>query len=327
MPEAYAMSIDEIVIGERRRQEYGDIEGLKESIEKYGLLHPIVIDENNHLVAGGRRLEAFRRLGWTSIPVRNIGDLTEMETREVELEENLRRKDLTQLERDKVMLRLVETAREIAVEEAETCTESVQVSAPTPLFDGLGESQSEETTQTEKTRTNVAQVYRGSRGPAQTPGSLRDVSERTGIPVQTIRDAEQHVAAKERYPEIRNFPRPDAIAAAKNLDKLPEPQREEAREALRHHDPDTVTALTNRPPLPKGKTPQQIAAEDPGAAWLKGLHDLYQRLNSTRDQGGLEALAARWNKQQRVTYRADLARIREVVNEWEVWLEENPGDD
>jgi ParB family chromosome partitioning protein len=47
----------------------GDIDGLAESIEDIGLLHPITVDEQGWLLAGARRLAACKRLGWKDIPV------------------------------------------------------------------------------------------------------------------------------------------------------------------------------------------------------------------------------------------------------------------
>ncbi len=103
--------IIEIQVGERRREDYGDLEGLAQSIEKWGLLHAIVLDADNRLVAGERRLRACRDvLGWQGVSCVSMGDLTEDELRELELEENLRRKDLTDYERAKGMVRLAETA-------------------------------------------------------------------------------------------------------------------------------------------------------------------------------------------------------------------------
>ena len=123
-----ALPVDAITIPERRREDYGDIAGLAASIEKYGLLHPIVLDDEATLVAGGRRLEAVKSLGWDTVPVRAFGELTEAERHEIELEENLQRKDLTPYERSKTLVKLVETARQVL---AETCSESEQVSKPT----------------------------------------------------------------------------------------------------------------------------------------------------------------------------------------------------
>jgi ParB family chromosome partitioning protein len=67
------MRIDAIEVGERVRQDLGDIEGLAESIGDIGLLHPITITDEGKLLAGQRRLEAARRLGWDTVPVRVVG--------------------------------------------------------------------------------------------------------------------------------------------------------------------------------------------------------------------------------------------------------------
>lgn len=80
---------------ERFRDEYGEIEELAVSIQRYGLFHPIIVDEEHNLLAGERRLKAHRLLGITEIEVKQVKDLSELEKREVEIEENLRRKDFT----------------------------------------------------------------------------------------------------------------------------------------------------------------------------------------------------------------------------------------
>ena len=61
------IKIDRIKVGERFRVNMGDIEGLATSIETHGLLEPIIVDDDNNLLAGGRRLEACKILGHTSI--------------------------------------------------------------------------------------------------------------------------------------------------------------------------------------------------------------------------------------------------------------------
>jgi ParB family chromosome partitioning protein len=62
-------AVSTIKVGERHRCDLGDIDGLAQSIEDIGLLNPITIDEHDRLLAGQRRLEACKRLGWKEIPV------------------------------------------------------------------------------------------------------------------------------------------------------------------------------------------------------------------------------------------------------------------
>lgn len=68
--------ISDIVVGTRRREDLGDISGLADSISSWGLLHPVVVDDKNRLVAGERRLRACQQLGWSEIPVTRLSELS-----------------------------------------------------------------------------------------------------------------------------------------------------------------------------------------------------------------------------------------------------------
>jgi ParB-like nuclease domain len=61
------ISIDEIKTKNRVRSGDPRIEPLMGSMAKYGLLNPIIVDSKNNLIAGYRRLEAARALGWKTI--------------------------------------------------------------------------------------------------------------------------------------------------------------------------------------------------------------------------------------------------------------------
>ena len=60
--------IEKIHIGDRHRQEMGDMDALAANIREMGLLQPIGVDEFFNLVYGQRRLEACENLGWKQIP-------------------------------------------------------------------------------------------------------------------------------------------------------------------------------------------------------------------------------------------------------------------
>lgn len=68
---------------------------LKSSLERNGQLNPVIVDANMELVAGFRRLSAARALGWKQIEVKIREDLDEYSRREIELEENIMRLDMT----------------------------------------------------------------------------------------------------------------------------------------------------------------------------------------------------------------------------------------
>jgi ParB family chromosome partitioning protein len=71
------VAVTDIVLGVRHRKDLGNIEGLAKSIAEVGLLHPIVVRPDGVLIAGERRLAAYRHLGWTDIPA-TIVDLAEI---------------------------------------------------------------------------------------------------------------------------------------------------------------------------------------------------------------------------------------------------------
>jgi ParB family chromosome partitioning protein len=74
------------------------VSALARSIAEIGLLTPIILSEGYTLVAGNRRLEACKSLGWTAIPA-TVLPLTALQAKLVEIDENLQRQDLTALER------------------------------------------------------------------------------------------------------------------------------------------------------------------------------------------------------------------------------------
>jgi ParB-like nuclease domain/MT-A70 len=84
--------IAEIRIGGRHRRDLGDVDQLAASIAAVGLLHPVVIDAHGNLIAGQRRLEAYKVLGRTHIPVTVVAldDIVHGE-----FAENTARKDFT----------------------------------------------------------------------------------------------------------------------------------------------------------------------------------------------------------------------------------------
>jgi len=86
------VKLSQIKIGSRFRTNLGDISRLKESIEEVGLLHPIVVSEDKELIAGFRRIQAFKELGRDSIPV-NVVNLKDVAKGEIH--ENAVRKDFT----------------------------------------------------------------------------------------------------------------------------------------------------------------------------------------------------------------------------------------
>lgn len=90
---------NEIVVLDRQRLDPGDIAELAESIKMFGLIQPIIINQDKRLIAGGRRLEACKLLQMPCVDVAFRETFSDDELHELELEENVRRKDMTWQER------------------------------------------------------------------------------------------------------------------------------------------------------------------------------------------------------------------------------------
>ena len=98
--------IKDIIVKKRIRKDMGGIETLAESLNKYGQISPIVISKKNILIAGGRRLEAAKILGWRTINAVISDSADELRRLELEVEENTQRRNFTDKE-------LIEAARKI----------------------------------------------------------------------------------------------------------------------------------------------------------------------------------------------------------------------
>ena len=198
------VSIDSIEIGFRRRQKLGKVQRLASSIERRGLLHPIVIDDEGVLVAGERRLAACKSLGWRTIPARRIGTLTEDELRELELDENEEREALLTYEKSRQRLAEIRKAKEQkerkAAEAAERERKTVELRQPS---------------------------CQKSRGRPASETSRRSLARETGVSHTTVQKLEKHVAVAEQYPFMQRpeWRQAHVLTAAEALEGLPKAER------------------------------------------------------------------------------------------------------
>lgn len=96
----HRLPVDSIIIPRDQRQRREIVtEDLEQSIARLGVLQPIIVTRDLVLVAGERRLEASKRLGLPDIPARFADELSQTESKIIELEENVKRLDLTWQER------------------------------------------------------------------------------------------------------------------------------------------------------------------------------------------------------------------------------------
>ena len=87
--------VDSITVPERVRQDPGNLESLMASLKRVGQLNPILVTPTYELIAGFRRLTAAQELGWQSVEVEVVQAADEVRRLEMELEENVYRKDFT----------------------------------------------------------------------------------------------------------------------------------------------------------------------------------------------------------------------------------------
>ncbi len=100
------VNIKGIRIKRRVRKNLGDIQGLAESLNRFGQLHPIVLTQNKILVSGRRRLEAAKSLGWPTIDAVILRGRDAADLLELELDENIHRIPLSRDEVDEALRRL-----------------------------------------------------------------------------------------------------------------------------------------------------------------------------------------------------------------------------
>lgn len=167
------VAISEVRIGRRHRKDLGDLSGLTRSLAAVGLLHPIVINEDKKLIAGGRRLAAAKLLGWTEIPSTIVRTLTEaLPLLIAERDENTERKALT---------------GEEAVSLADAIEPKLEAEAKERVKAGGGSGPSGR--KTFHTRDK---------------GKARDkVAAAVGLSAPTLKKARELVRAAEEHPEFR----------------------------------------------------------------------------------------------------------------------------
>jgi len=120
------MNITNVIVNERIRQDPGNLDELCNSIKEFGLIQPIVVYRNGshkpedapvELCAGGRRLQALKRIGLKELThgvhfiYRDEEDTYRRKA--VELEENLKRKELTWQEQVQAKASLLQLMQQI----------------------------------------------------------------------------------------------------------------------------------------------------------------------------------------------------------------------
>ena len=248
------LPINAIKIGRRFRTELGDVETLARSIAGVGLLHPLVVTPDGQLIAGRRRLEAVRHLGWREVPVRvvEIADVVRGEH-----DENVVRKDFMPSEAVAIARALEPTARQAAYERQRATRFAGKHVGGTPRF---GEGKLPPPNERGKTREVVAAYV--------------------GISGRTLEKAATIVTAAEREPKkfaplVTEMDRTGRVNGVYR--KLVTLQQAE-------------TIAKEPPPLPRG--PFRVIVADPPWEYEKRIADPSHRGSLPYPSMTLEAIKA-----------------------------------
>jgi ParB-like chromosome segregation protein Spo0J len=293
------------IVGERGRENLGSLKALAKSIEKHGLWHAIVIDSDNNLVSGMRRLEAFKLLGREAIPATYFGELSELELREIELEENTRRKNLTREEKARLMTAYAEIAAEVIKEERAESNGSFLPGQSKKL-----PSQSKRGRQEGRPK--------GSRSEES---SQEEIAKRMGVSQQELSRAQLFTQALDKYPELKSVggDKDDVIRIARSLDQADEEDRRKYLNLIKLNDSDTIADLSEKPRMPR-RSPEEVAREQAAERWHDHFYELSKLINSIRQAGGLETLAMTWSQTMKESILETITENREIFEEWEMIL-------
>jgi len=99
----FLIAIGDIKVSRERLRDVGDVSGLATSLKQFGQLQPVILGDGFELIAGMRRYTAAKALGWTDIWAVPHREVPESLAREIELEENIQRLDMTVVERIKAI--------------------------------------------------------------------------------------------------------------------------------------------------------------------------------------------------------------------------------
>ena len=111
------VDIDKIVVGDRIRKDFGDIQELADDIKENTLLNALVVTPSGNgngtylLIAGERRLRACKLLGYKAVPVNTVGVDDAEQALMMEISENECRKEFTKTERLEYARRLAQLER------------------------------------------------------------------------------------------------------------------------------------------------------------------------------------------------------------------------
>lgn len=111
------LNLDLVIVKDRVRKDFGNLDELCDSIRAVGLIQPIVVTRDLQLIAGERRLRALKKIGVSVLVHGKLfiynDEQDELKIKAMEIEENVKRKELSWQEAVLAKKRLLEIMQQI----------------------------------------------------------------------------------------------------------------------------------------------------------------------------------------------------------------------
>jgi phosphoglycolate phosphatase-like HAD superfamily hydrolase len=211
-PKEVDYPVERVIVGKRLRP-VRDVTDLAESMDQIGLLNRITLLPDGTLVAGAHRLAAAKHLGWATIPAR-IVELDEVDSELAEIDENLRRTELTVLEQAEHLLRREELLAAKGVRAKAGDNQHTDATTTATIADSMGIS--------ERSAQQRLQIARGLSQEARDALRGTELAESTTKLVELSRQPQQYQVAIVRRMVDDGYLTVDA-AASTVIPRKPEP--------------------------------------------------------------------------------------------------------
>lgn len=311
------IEIEKIIIPEDRHRELNmqRAEVLRDSIfgasnDGRGLLHAVVLRSNNTLVAGLHRIAAFKLEGVATIPY-TIKDYDDVDAELAEIDENLIRFDLNELQRSSHVARRMELYKQKygSYEDEDVDTSEFDMEADTEDTDNPGVRDS-----APRTRKNDP----------LTTKFIRETAELTGKGTTTIRDEAKlgKRILEELSPEVRELIEPTKVAENKReLERLlnipdPDTQLEVAERVNQSFQDESSKQLSVNDvlaELAKEGSYEGTVGEDGHATLEKSLNKNAALLEKSISRADFQDEAETWTTEGAMAVRDQLFALRTTV--------------
>jgi ParB-like chromosome segregation protein Spo0J len=297
------VEIASVKVTDRHRVELGDVSELAASIAMDGLMHPIVITTDCRLIAGHRRIEACKSLGWTEIQATVIEQVTDAaQLLRMERDENTCRKDMTPSEKISLGRALEELERPKARERQGTRTD-------------LGRELSVRPNETNNLRDSRRRAY----------DVREDVAPAVGLSTASYSRAKQLVVAAENgdpvaAEQVKEMDRTGKVTAPYEKWKGHKVNRGDEAKSKR----DAFGLASEQPIEPepkkkpsnvknyKGRAP--VDAMENAVATLSGITMPMRMLTADDLAGAPDEVRTRWIKEL-AEVLSTLRRVRDLIKE------------